>query len=99
MRVDGVVTVVIVAHDMVHVHRLCHAGPLEQLARVGPQVWVIVDPLSVTFEMQVIDGIKAHQRREQPPIGFGHGSPIKYAVLPNRSSASPAYRTAAHGSS
>ena len=59
VRINALVAVVVVAHDMRKVHRVSDAGPLVQLACVGPQVRIIHDPLSVTLEVQVVDRIEA----------------------------------------
>lgn len=60
-----------VAHDMVEVHRPGDAGPLVQLARIGPEIGVIDDAAAVALEVQVTDRIEADQGREQPPVGLG----------------------------
>ena len=57
--VNALVTVVIVAHDVTHVHRLSDARPFVELSSVSPQVGVIDQPLAIALEVQVIHGIKS----------------------------------------
>jgi hypothetical protein len=45
--------------------------PLVELARVGPQVRVVHDAAAVAAEVQVVDGVEAHERGEQAPVGLG----------------------------
>ena len=64
-------TIVVVAHDMLHSDGLCDAGHLVQFPRIGPQVGVIDQPLAIAFEMQVIDRIEPYKSGEQAPVCLG----------------------------
>ena len=46
------------------------SGHLVDLARVAPQGGVLVHVPQVAFEVSVVHGVKSHQRRKQPPVGF-----------------------------
>ena len=70
MGVNHIVAIVIVAHDMVKMHRFRDLGDLIQFARVRPDIGVISDPLTIAFKVQMIDQVKADQRRKQPPISL-----------------------------
>ena len=70
-RIDSLMTFVIVALDMLHVHSLGNTGKLEDFAREAPEIGIVDDPMPVAFEVAVIDFIEAHERREQPDISFG----------------------------
>lgn len=71
----------IMAHDVVHVHCRGDTRRLIEIASVGPEVWVIDDPLGIAFEMQVIDGVEPHKRRKQPPVCFGQSCAHKIALI------------------
>lgn len=68
--VNHVVAIMVVAYDMVEMHRVINIGDLVQFARICPDVGVIDNPLAVAFKMQVIDQIKTNQRRKKPPISL-----------------------------
>ncbi len=70
MRIYRLVAVVIVPDDVVEMDRFGDAGPLIQIARIGPEVGIVDQSATVALEVQVIDGIEPHQRREKPPVGF-----------------------------
>src|SRR6056297_4332330 len=65
VRVHRLVAVVIMAHDMVEIHRLAHAGPLVEFADIAPEVGVIDDAPAVALEMQVVDRIEADERGKE----------------------------------
>ena len=71
VRINAVVAVVIVAHDMGHVYRFGDPRHLEQLSGIGPKVRVIDDPFAVTFEMQMIDGVEPDEGGKQAPVSLG----------------------------
>src|SRR5690554_4604962 len=60
--IDGFVTLVIMALDMLHIHSFRDAGELEYLPREAPDIGVIHDPALVAFEVAVIDLVKTHER-------------------------------------
>ncbi len=57
---------VVVAFDVVEVHRFSHTVVLIQIAEVRPQIRVVDNAPSVAFEMAVIDGVEPDQRGKQP---------------------------------
>src|SRR5262249_36300448 len=69
--VDLTVAHIVVALDVHKIHRRGDAGPLVELARIGPKVGIIDQSPDVTFEVAIIDGIETDKRGEEPPIGFG----------------------------
>src|SRR3954466_9548918 len=69
-RVDRAVRQVVVAADVVEADGLGDAGRLIEGARVRPQVRVVDDPLQRALEVDVVDGVEAHERREQAPVGL-----------------------------
>src|SRR5215218_664501 len=68
-RVDALVGAVVVALDVVEVDGLRDPGHLVEVAQVRVQAGVVRDPPQVALEVAVVDGVEAHQRREQPPVG------------------------------
>ena len=79
-RIDVAHADVIVPLDVIHVHRLGHARHLIKLAHIVRDVRIVDDAAQVAFEMAVVDGIKANQRREQSPIGFGQALAAQISV-------------------
>src|SRR5690606_34550083 len=63
-RVDGRVALVVVALDVLEVHRFRDARPLVQLAQPAAQARVIGDAPQVALEMPVVDGVETNQRGE-----------------------------------
>src|SRR5262245_21665543 len=61
----------IVDHVIARRHRLGDAGQRVELAHVVGEVGVVGDALPVAAEQREIGDVEAHQRREQPPVGFG----------------------------
>ena len=70
-RIDGRMADVVVLLDMIHAHGLRPPGNLKELTGVGPEVRVVHQTAQVAFEVPDIDRVKAQQRGEQPPVGFG----------------------------
>ena len=64
VRINRVVAVMVVSHDVRHVDRPGDTGPLIKLAQVGPHVGVVDDAFAVAFEMQVINRVEPYQCRE-----------------------------------
>ena len=62
---------VIVRLDMVEMYGLGDAGYLIKRAHVVPQLRKIHQAIAIAFEVAVVYGIKAQQRRKQPPVRFG----------------------------
>ncbi len=71
--VDVSVDLVVVALDVIEVDRVTEAGRLEQISCVGPQDRHLGEFRTVALEVAVIDGVEAHQCREQANIGLGDG--------------------------
>ena len=61
---------VIMPLDVRDAHGLGHAGNLIELAQVIAQIGIVGDAAQVALEMAVVDRVEAHQRGEQPPVGF-----------------------------
>ena len=70
-RIEGFVAAEIMALYVVHAHRTRHAGNLEKIAGVAPQIGVIRQATPIAFEMTVVNRIEAHQGREQTPVRLG----------------------------
>ena len=79
--VNCLVAIVVMAYDVIHVHRFCNMGNLIQFPRIGPKVREIDDPLSITFEVEVIHHVKADQRGEKSPICLCHRVTDQIAVI------------------
>ena len=73
-------TVVVVAHDVVEMHRLRHAGSLVQFPGVGPEMRIVDQAVSIALEVRVVNRIEAKQRRSQPPVGFGDAGAHQIAL-------------------
>ena len=56
------------------------ARHLVKLARPGPEVRIVAQPLAVALEMRVIDRVEAHGAGEHPPVGLGQPVPGQVAV-------------------
>ena len=61
---------VIVAFDMVEVHRLGDAIDLIQIFEVAEQIGVVDDPPDVALEVPVVDSVEPDERDKQAPVGF-----------------------------
>ena len=71
---------VIVTLDMINVDGVSKAGMLVQVARIAPQVRIIDESPQVAFEVTVVYGVEACQRRKQPNIRFGNRVPYQEAL-------------------
>ena len=69
-RVDLGVGDVVVALDVIEVHGVGDARLLIEVAEVAGEVRVVDDAAEVALEVAVIDGVEAHERAEEPPVGF-----------------------------
>ena len=69
--VNRIMAIVVVADDMIHIHRLGDALILVELAGIGPKIRIIYDALAVAFEMQVINAVKTQEGWKQAPIDLG----------------------------
>lgn len=69
-RIDIVVSEIIMAFDVVKIHRIGNAIGLIEIAQIPGQVRVVNDPSDVTFEMTVINRVEPDQRNEQSPVCF-----------------------------
>ena len=58
VRVNRFMAVMIMSHDMLKIRYLCNAWRLIELTRIRPDIWVIYDPFTVTFEVQMINHIE-----------------------------------------
>src|SRR5690606_41796924 len=70
-RVNILVGDVIVALDLLEIDRVAKTRSLEQVARVAPEVFHLDKPIAIRFEMPVVDGVEADERREEPYVGLG----------------------------
>src|SRR5215212_6205797 len=70
-RIERAVALVIVALDVSHVDGLGDPRRLVEVAQIARQVGIVGDPAQIAFEMPDIDGVEAHERGEEAPIGFG----------------------------
>ncbi len=59
--VDSVVARVVMALDVLHVHRVSNAGMLVKIPDVAGQVCVVVNATNIAFEVTNIHRIKTHQ--------------------------------------
>ena len=91
---------VIVRLDLVEPHRLRYAWNLVQGSRVIPKFGEIGQATAITFEVTVIDDVKANERREQTPVRFGDAvayqertarKPVLKSVIANRRSNASSY--------
>ncbi len=69
-RVDVAVAAVIVPLDVIETDGVGDARHLIKIAQIIPQIWIVDDAPQIAFEVAVIDGVEANERREQPPIRF-----------------------------
>ena len=69
--VNRIMAVMVVADDMIHIHRLGDALILVELAGLATKIRIIYDALAVAFEMQVINVVKTQEGRKQAPIDLG----------------------------
>lgn len=67
-RVELRVGHIVVPLDMVEVDRVPEAWVLIEIAGVSPEDGVVNETAQVAFEMSMVDGIEADQRREQTDI-------------------------------
>ena len=82
-------TAVIVRLDLVEPHRLRYAWNPVQDSRVIPKLGEIGQAAAITFEVTVIDDVKANERCEQTPVRFGDA--VNYQERPGRKSALKRY--------
>jgi hypothetical protein len=61
---------VIVALDMVNVHRLGDAVDLIEIFKVAEQVGIIDDAPDIALKMTVADRVEPDERDKQTPVGF-----------------------------
>ena len=69
-RIDVVVREVIVALDMVEIDRRGDSRLLVEVQKVSLEVGVVRDAAQVALEVPIIDGVKANERAEEPPVGL-----------------------------
>ena len=79
-RVDRWDRVVARLH-LLQVDRVRNSWHLIELARVTPEVRVVLDTLQIAFEITVIGEIESDQGREQAPIRFRYRVTEQVAVL------------------
>src|SRR5438105_7777995 len=63
---------IIMALDVIEVHRFGNAIVLVKIAQIRPEMFVIDDAAHVALEMAVINGIEADEGGKETPIGFRH---------------------------
>lgn len=49
--INSIMAIVIMANNMLHIHRIRDAIILVKFASISPQVWVIYNAFSIAFEM------------------------------------------------
>src|SRR6185437_3363426 len=81
-RIDLAVAPIVMRLEHPEIDCLGHAGCPVKGARVIPQCRILVDVAQVAFEMAVMDGIEAHQGREEPPIRLGGAVADEMALPP-----------------
>ena len=62
---------VVVPLDVGEVDRVAEAGRLEEVTRVAPQRRHLDELAPVALEVAVVDGVEAHERREEAHVGLG----------------------------
>src|SRR3954470_13586322 len=67
-RVDLLVSHVVMAFDVIEIHRFGDAWLLIEIHQVAPKIFVIHNPPHVALEMSVIHGVEADECAEEPPI-------------------------------
>src|SRR5690349_18241441 len=79
-RIDVAHADVIVALDVIHVHRVGDARHLIEFAQVVRQVRIVDDAAQIALEVAVIDRVKSKYRGEQPPVRFGQRRAAEIAL-------------------
>ena len=69
-RIDVVVSEIVVTFDVIKIHRIGDTIDLIKIAQIPGQIWIIDNPSDVAFEMTMVDGVKADQSHEEPPVCF-----------------------------
>src|SRR5690606_2606796 len=69
--VEGAVAAVVMPLDVSEVHGGGNARLVVELAGEPPQVGIVDDAPPVALEVQVVHGVEADERREEPPVGLG----------------------------
>lgn len=67
------------ARYVAEIHGLGYSRLLVQVFQITPQVRVVQDAPEVALEVAVIDGVEAHQGREEGPIRLGNALPAEVA--------------------
>src|SRR5690606_12323845 len=81
VRVDGRVAPEVVVADVVHVHRVGHAGHLVNVAQQAGEVGVVGDALAVALEVGGVHRIEPEQCGPQAQVGLGQGVADQVAVF------------------
>ena len=67
--------------DVIEIHRLGDAGQLEDVANIPGNIRVILEPLPVTLEVAVVDGIETYQCGEQANVRLGQDFTQQIAIV------------------
>ncbi len=80
-RVHIRMTLVVMQLDVVKIARFLNPWLLVKVFEIVPEIGVFINVTQVALEVDVIDGIEAHQCREHTPVGFGDGIATQIALL------------------
>jgi hypothetical protein len=85
--VEALVAPVVVVLDVVHVDGLRYTRLLIEISQISPQVRIVHDASQVAFEVSVVNGVEAHQRRKHAPVGLRYAvaaqvAPLRENILP-----------------
>ena len=69
-RIDVVVRDVIVPLDLIEIDRFGDAVDLIEIAQIAVEVRIVGDAAKIALEVTVVNGIEAHERHEESPVGF-----------------------------
>ena len=68
--IDVIVREIVVALDVIEVHRFGDPGLLIEVPQVGIEIQIIHDASHVALEMAMIHRVESHEATKKPPIGF-----------------------------
>jgi len=69
-RIDIVVGVVVMPLNVIEIDGLGDSWLLIEILQITEKIWVIDNATNITFEMSVVNRIKAHKSYEQAPVGL-----------------------------
>ena len=68
--IDVIVREIVVALDVIEVHRFGDPGLLIEVPQVGIEIQIIHDASHVALEMAMIHRVESYEATKKPPIGF-----------------------------